>query len=284
MKLRSLTGLTLLALTTVAFAAPEDSAPEAPPEELNLLEIVSQGGIMMYPLALLSVVAVILIFLFFITIRRGTVVSDRYMRTAESLIRKRDYLGLVNYSSRRGECVARVTQKSIDFATKNSDASFGEIREVAEAEGSRQAGILSQRITYLSDVGTIAPMVGLLGTVIGMIRSFLEISRGNFEGPRQMKLAAGVSEALVTTASGLIIGITAMIFYSVFRGRVQRYISELEAASTHLMALLSAQFQRKVQSQSPPPSQATMPPEAYDVPLSQQPAPVRQNPDDIYGT
>jgi biopolymer transport protein ExbB len=279
MKHRPLTGLVLLALTAAASA--EESAPEAPPEDLNLLEIVSQGGIMMYPLALLSVAAVILIFLFFITIRRGTVVSDRYMRTAESLIRKRDYMGLVNYSSRRGECVARITQKSIDFATKNSDASFNEIREVAEAEGSRQAGILSQRITYLSDVGTIAPMVGLLGTVIGMIRSFLEISRGNFEGPRQMKLAAGVSEALVTTASGLVIGITAMIFYSIFRGRVQRYISELEAASTHLMALLSAQFQRRTTQPAPQP---TMPPEAYDVPVSQQPAPVRQNPDDVYGT
>ena len=279
MKHRPLTGLVLLALTAAASA--EESATDAPPEDLNLLEIVSQGGIMMYPLALLSVAAVILIFLFFITIRRGTVVSDRYMRTAERLIRKRDYMGLVNYSSRRGECVARITQKSIDFATKNSDASFNEIREVAEAEGSRQAGILSQRITYLSDVGTIAPMVGLLGTVIGMIRSFLEISRGNFEGPRQMKLAAGVSEALVTTASGLVIGITAMIFYSIFRGRVQRYISELEAASTHLMALLSAQFQRRTTQPAPQP---TMPPEAYDVPLSQQPAPVRQNPDDIYGT
>jgi biopolymer transport protein ExbB len=279
MKHRPLTGLVLLALTAAASA--EESATDAPSEDLNLLEIVSQGGIMMYPLALLSVAAVILIFLFFITIRRGTVVSDRYMRTAERLIRKRDYMGLVNYSSRRGECVARITQKSIDFATKNSDASFNEIREVAEAEGSRQAGILSQRITYLSDVGTIAPMVGLLGTVIGMIRSFLEISRGNFEGPRQMKLAAGVSEALVTTASGLVIGITAMIFYSIFRGRVQRYISELEAASTHLMALLSAQFQRRTTQPAPQP---TMPPEAYDVPLSQQPAPVRQNPDDIYGT
>ncbi|MDE0825937.1 MAG: MotA/TolQ/ExbB proton channel family protein [Akkermansiaceae bacterium] len=279
MKLRPLTGLVLLTLTAAASA--EESATDAPPEDLNLLEIVSQGGIMMYPLALLSVAAVILIFLFFITIRRGTVVSDRYMRTAERLIRKRDYMGLVNYSSRRGECVARITQKSIDFATKNSDASFNEIREVAEAEGSRQAGILSQRITYLSDVGTIAPMVGLLGTVIGMIRSFLEISRGNFEGPRQMKLAAGVSEALVTTASGLVIGITAMIFYSIFRGRVQRYISELEAASTHLMALLSAQFQRRT---TQPARQPTMPPEAYDVPLSQQPAPVRQNPDDVYGT
>ena len=278
MKLRTLTGLFLLALTGIASA---QEAADTPPEDLSLLEIVRDGGIMMYPLALLSVAAVILIFLFFITIRRGTVVSDRFMRTAESLIRKRDYLGLVNYASRRGECVARVTQKSLDFATKNSEAAFQEIREVAEAEGSRQAGILSQRITYLSDVGTIAPMVGLLGTVIGMIRAFLEISQGSFEGVRQMKLASGVSEALVTTASGLVIGIIAMIFYSIFRGRVQRYISELEAASTHLLALMSSQFQRT--PTRAPAAEAVLPPEQYDVPRSQQPAPIRPNPEGIYG-
>ena len=73
--------------------------------------------------------------------------------------------------------------------------------------------------------------MGLLGTVLGMIRAFLEINTGNVEVVRQMKLAGGVAEALVTTASGLSIGILAMIFYSVFRGRVQRYLSELEAAA-----------------------------------------------------
>ena len=244
MKFHTLTLSAALAFTATAVG--QDDAPPPPADpELKLLDILSEGGIMMYPLALLSVVAVVLVFLFFLTIRRGTVVSDRYMRTAEGLIRKRDYLGLVTFSNRRSESVARITQKTLDFATKNADASFTEIREVAEAEGSRQASKLTQRITYLSDIGTIAPMVGLLGTVIGMIKSFLEISQGNFEGIRQMKLASGVSEALVTTASGLVIGILAMIFYSIFRGRVQRYITELEAASTHLLALMSSQFQRQ---------------------------------------
>lgn len=279
MKLRSLTGLALLALTVTSFG---QEPAETRPEDLSLLEIIEAGGIMMFPLALLSMATVVLIFLFFITIRRGTVVSDRFMRTAESLIRKRDYLALVGYANRRGECVARITQKTLDFATKNSEAAFTEIREVAQAEGSRQSNILNQRITYLADIGTIAPMVGLLGTVIGMIKSFLEISAGNFEGVRQMELASGVSEALITTASGLVVGIIAMIFYSVFRGRVQRYVSELEAASTHLLALLSSQFQRP--SNYSPAPETTLPPEGYNVPRSQQPAPVRSNPDDSYGT
>ncbi len=200
---------------------------------------------MMYPLALLSIVALVLILLYFFTIRRNAVVSDKFMNAAEALIRKRDYLGLVAHCNRQNQSIARITEKTLDFMTKNTGTTFKEVREVAQAEGSRQAGILTHRISYLNDVGTIAPMAGLLGTVIGMIRAFMEIASGNYEGVHANKLAEGVYQALVTTASGLVIGITAVIFYSVFRGRVQKYIAELEAAATHLMALLSAQFNRR---------------------------------------
>ena len=97
-------------------------------------------------------------------------------------------------------------------------------------------------------VCSFAPLVGLLGTVVGMIKSFQEISSGDVTGVRQMQLAEGVYEALITTATGLMIGIPALIFYSIFRGRVQKYIAELEAAATHLMALLHSQVERQIES------------------------------------
>ena len=212
----------------------------------DIIEILSKGGFMMWPLAALSVICVVLILLYFFTIRRNAVVSDKFMSAAEALIRKRDYLGLVAQCQRQNQSVARITEKTLDFMTKNTGTTFKEVREVAQAEGSRQAGILTHRISYLNDVGTIAPMAGLLGTVIGMIRAFMEIADGNHEpGAHANKLAEGVYQALVTTASGLVIGITAVIFYSIFRGRVQKYIAELEAAATHLMALLAAQYNRR---------------------------------------
>lgn len=213
--------------------------------QTNFLKIVEAGGIMMVPLALISVVGVVLILLYLLTIRRNAVVSDNFMDTAEAMIRKRDFLGLIGFCKKQNESMARVTQKTLDFLTKYPSASFGEVREVAEAEGSRQAGLLSSRITYLADIGSIAPMIGLLGTVLGMIKSFLQISGGDVQGVRQMELAGGVSEALITTAAGLMIGIPALVFYSIFRGRVQKYIAELEAASTHLMALLHTQVEHQ---------------------------------------
>ena len=111
-------------------------------------------------------------------------------------------------------------------------------------------------------------MVGLLGTVLGMIKSFLQISSGDVQGVRQMELAEGVSEALITTAAGLMIGIPALVFYSVFRGRVQKYIAELEAAATHLMALLHSQVERQTHSPAYTPSQRTREDYAMPVPTS----------------
>lgn len=253
---------TLLALACSAAAQETDGVLA---KEMDFLQIVNAGGIMMVPLAVISVVGVVLVLVYLLTIRRNAVVSDRFMNAAEAMIRKRDYLGLIAYSHRRNESMARVTQKTLEFFTKYPGASFGEVREVAEAEGSRQAGLLSSRITYLSDIGSIAPMVGLLGTVLGMIKSFLNIAAGDVSGVRQMELAEGVSEALITTAAGLMIGIPALVFYSLFRGRVQKYIAELEAAATHLMALLHTQVERQQPSTPLGSSQRTR--DDYSMPL-----------------
>jgi len=211
-------------------------------QAIQFIALLKQGGVVMIPLAGLSFVAVLLIIYYMLTIRQGTVVSDKFMNAADALIRKQDYLGLIAVCNRENEAIARITYKTLDFATKNPTASFEEVREVTEAEGSRQASILNQRITYLADVGSVAPMVGLLGTVLGMIRTFNELNA--VQAQAQGLMSQGVSQALITTATGLSIGIPSLIFYSIFRGKVQKMISEMEAAMTHLMALLAAQYKR----------------------------------------
>jgi biopolymer transport protein ExbB len=278
MKRSILSFAVLLCGAQAAFAAETSKAPAA--KQMNFLDIINQGGIMMYPLALMSVIAVVLIFLYLLTIRRNAVVSDRFMNAAEAMVRKRDYLGLIAFCHRQNECMARVTQKTLDFFTKYPSASFGDVREVAEAEGSRQAGLLSSRITYLADIGSIAPMVGLLGTVLGMIKSFLQIAEGDVQGVRQMQLAEGVSEALITTAGGLVIGIPALVFYSLFRGRVQKYIAELEAASTHMMALLHTQVEHQVPQNQSSQSTSQRDRQDYSMPV---PSPLGNNRPDLHG-
>lgn len=213
--------------------------PDASASVVNLWQVLVSGGPVMIPLAGLSVLAVMLIFLYLITLRRGAVVSARYMQTADALIRKKDYLGLLAISNRHNESVARVVQRTMDFLTRNPKATMAEAREIAQAEGTRIAGSLNQQIAYLADIGAIAPMLGLFGTVLGMIKSFSVVA-SDIAATRPMMLAEGVAEALVTTAAGLLIGIPAMAAYAFFRGRVQALISDLEAASTQLIALISA--------------------------------------------
>jgi biopolymer transport protein ExbB len=220
-------------------------APENPyAAALTLDGFIQRTGIMAYPLIGLSMVTAFFIVLFTLTVRQGTVVSDAFMNSADALIRKQDYLGLLAVCNRRNECIARITAKTLDFATRNPSASFEEVKEVTEAEGNRQSSLLLARIAYLGDVGAVAPMIGLLGTTLGMITTFHEISNTQYGGSNQLGLAQGVSEALLCTASGLVIGIPALIFYAIFRGKVNRLISEMEAATTHIMALLAVQYKR----------------------------------------
>jgi biopolymer transport protein ExbB len=109
-------------------------------------------------------------------------------------------------------------------------------------------------------------MVGLLGTVFGMIEAFFQISSGAVPGVREMGLAEGVSKALIATAGGLAISIPALAFYSIFRGRVQKYISELEAAATHFVILLQTPPER--QPLQPCANPVTRPREDYAMPVA----------------
>lgn len=212
---------------------------------MNLLELVRSGGWAMVPLAFLSVVTVMLVLVFLFTLRRGAILTPHYMNTADVLLKKKDYLGLLAVSNRHSEVIARIVQRTLDFASKNPGASFDTIREIAETEGGAQAASLQHRITYLADIGMLSPMIGLLGTVVGIIRSFRELGSGNVAQSRDVLLASGVSEALIATATGLILGIIAMGFYSLFRNRVHSLISDMEIGSAHILGLLAMTFGKK---------------------------------------
>ncbi|HEX4085690.1 MAG TPA: MotA/TolQ/ExbB proton channel family protein [Chthoniobacteraceae bacterium] len=223
---------------------PEPALPAA--STTTLWDLVSSGGWAVIPLGVLSVITVMLVLTYLVTLRRGAVVSAHFMNTADVLLKKRDYHGLLAISSRHSEIVARIVQRTLDFATRNPNADYSIVREIAETEGATQAASLQHRILYLADIGMLAPMIGLLGTVVGIIRSFgVLASHQTAEASRNALLAGGVSEALIATAGGLILGITSMAFYAFFRGRVQRLISDLEIASTHILGLLALNYTKR---------------------------------------
>jgi biopolymer transport protein ExbB len=222
-----------------------------PKEEMTLLKLVESGGWMaMAPLGLMSVLAVMLVLVFLATLRRSAILTTHYMNTADVLLKKRDYLGLLAISSRHGEAVARVVQRTLDFVTKNPGASFDVVKGIAESEGSAQAASLQHRVTYLADIGTLSPMVGLFGTVVGIVKSFGSLGSGMVSQNRDWALASGVSQALVATGAGLIIGIVAFAFYALFRNKVQRLISDLEVAASHVIGLIALNYKKREPSRA----------------------------------
>src|SRR5213595_2189264 len=239
--------LVLAALASASSVmAQEPTPPLVPQHSQSVMETLVKAGPVMIPLFLLSIFFVMLVVVYLMTIRRGAVVSSGYMATADALLRKRDYLGLLAVSNRHGEAIARVVQKMLDFTTKNPHADFQQLREIAETEGTRVAASLNNRVIYLADIGMIAPLLGLLGTVLGIIRSFGALG-ADLGTARYVLLSKGISEALVNTCAGLSLGIPAMMAYAFFRGKAQKLISELESASTHVLALLSLGYDKRTE-------------------------------------
>ena len=205
------------------------------PETLS--KLLSAGGMVMIPLVLLSVITLALVLVYLVTLRRGAVAGSRFMSTSEALLSKGDLMGLLAISNRHRDIVAVIMTRTLEVLARNPTATDDQLREIAQTEGSREAALLNQRVAWLADIATIAPMLGLLGTVFGMIRSF-SVMANDVAASRPMLLAEGVAEALVATAAGLVIGIPAMAAYAWFRGRVQEMISEMEGATSLLLVKL----------------------------------------------
>jgi biopolymer transport protein ExbB len=229
-----LTGVVLLA--GVAWGQQPEAAEEAV-QQMRLSEIIATGGWVMYVLGAMSVIGLAMVIYFF-TVLRAEQVTPRAITTE-----LRDALAAGHAEQARAICLRRpapvtaVTLAALDYLDEAEQADAGLVKEVMEGEGSRQAALIQTQTSYLLDIGVIAPMVGLLGTVLGMLTAFnavaLDIARA-----KPIYLAQGVSQALITTAGGLIVGIPAMIFYAYFRGHTSKLIARLETVAAELMPLL----------------------------------------------
>ncbi len=235
-------GARALAQGTNAPAATSGSVVEqsyAAGARIPAREFVQNLGVLKYPLLACSVLTVALILYFLVVLRLNQVVPRQFYR------RLMDEIATGQIEDMRWECesnrspFANVALAAIDYVQKVPNPDPALLKDVMEGEGARQAEVIEGQIQYLLDVVSVAPMLGLLGTVFGMTRAFKGVAQG-LASAKPIMLAGGVAEALYTTAVGLIISITALIFYAIFRRLASKLVSQLELASIDVLTALNS--------------------------------------------
>jgi biopolymer transport protein ExbB len=171
-------------------------------------------------------------------------ISLRSRRVVPRLFIERFLLQLRENALDRGDALARCEDESSHVARVFAAAvrKWGkpavEVEQAVLDEGERIGNVLRRYLRVLNGVSTVSPLLGLLGTVWGMIQSFNVIATSPAMGRAEM-LAGGISVALITTAAGLLVAIPAMIFYLYFVGRVDRLIMEIDHYGQELVNLIS---------------------------------------------
>ena len=228
---------TLEAGAAIASAATEPAGITGLPEVMTLREVVELGGWPMYVLGVMSLVGVALIFYYFFILRTNHVMPRRFVARLREVLRRGAWSEAHDLCAKSVAPVAAISLSAIDYAQSVDRPDAALIKEVIEGEGGRQAALIHNQIQYLQDIAVIAPMIGLLGTVLGMLKAFNAVA-ADLARATPMQLAQGVSQALITTAAGLMVGIPAMIAYAYFRNRSARLLASLESASAELLTLL----------------------------------------------
>jgi biopolymer transport protein ExbB len=224
-----------------ACAAEAASAAAALPANGNTLtsvmDLLGAAGWTMYIIIGLSVVAMALTFYFVFTLRTEVLFPEALLRKLEVAAAEGKVKEMRETCLASDAPAAKMLLNALEHFEMENKASYELLSGAVEDEGARQAGAMWSRVQYLLDIGVVAPMVGLLGTVFGMVRSFsgMKTELGNVI---PTELAHGVSQALVCTAGGLVLAIPAMLLYAVFRSRVLALVSELEGSCGRVLRRL----------------------------------------------
>lgn len=204
-----------------------------PDQAISFWNLVMAGGPLMIPLVICSVIAIYIFVERLLTVNRANVSSDSFMGKIKELVVRGDINGAKVLCAQYDTPVARMIEKGVSrigSPLKNIEAS---IENVGKIEVFR----LEKNLSVLATIAGAAPMIGFLGTVIGMVSAFIAIAQE--EGSVSPKLLAdGIYTAMVTTVAGLIVGIIAYLGYNFLVTRVSKVIHRMEYSSIEFIDLL----------------------------------------------
>ena len=197
-------------------------------------EFIDQGGILMWPIMLCSIVGLAVIVERFLSLHRATIDTREFMDTMRTVLRQNRIQDAIEICDETEGPIARITKAGILKHNRSKE----DIREAIEDAGHLEIPRLERYMSALATCANIAPLLGLLGTVAGMIKAFAQIQYKQGQ-VNPSDLAEGISNALVTTAAGLTVAIPALVVYNYFVTRVDNMIVEMEISSSELVELLT---------------------------------------------
>lgn len=203
-------------------------------EELSILELASKGGWIMGVLALMSIVAVYIFVERFLAIRNAGKDDKLFMDRIRDYIKNNDVKSAINFCRVTNTAAARIIERGISRMGKPA----AEIQAAIENTGDLEIAIMERRLPVLATIAGGAPMIGFLGTVIGMVEAFWQMSNagGNID---ISLLSRGIYQAMITTVGGLVVGIISLFAYNYLVAKVDSVVNEIEAKSLTFMDIIS---------------------------------------------
>ncbi len=227
-------------------AAPALEVPDAEPVEEEAGRTVADwfemGGWVMWVLVVCSVLVLTLVLERLWALRRGAVIPRRFMKGVMEHWRRSEIPQVVALCGSADHAIARVLRSGLI----HFDEGLARVEDAVGVAGDHEAQLLRRNLPVLGALGNIATMLGLLGTVLGMIESFEIIAETGTGDAREV--AGGIFQALVTTAAGLMVGITAVAFHSYLRRKVEVLEIDLGETSIRLLETLAVEGGLKAES------------------------------------
>ena len=192
-----------------------------------------RGGPVMIPIVLCSVIALAIVIERFINLREDKVIPKDFFNRVKGLLLEGHINEVLSICSKSNMPIAKVIEAGIMKYYFGRD----EIKEAVEDAGRHEVAYLEKYLNLMSMIAGVAPLLGLLGTVTGMIKMFNVVSMGGIGQPQQ--LSGGIAEALITTVAGLVVAIPTTVFHNIFSDRADRLILKMEKSSLELTEILS---------------------------------------------
>lgn len=221
-----------------ATTAPADAAPEVGTSHRSLLGVLQDGGVLMYPLFGCSFVLLVFTFERAISLRTGRIIPGPFVKRFIHQLQEgqldRDEALLVCEEN------GSPTAKIFSAAARKWGRPAVEVEQAVIDAGERAAGDLRRYLRVFSGIATISPLMGLLGTVFGIIRAFNHVASYDSAGRMEM-LSKGIGEALITTAFGLSVAIPAVVLQLYFVSRVDRLVIQIDSRGQDVVNTISAE-------------------------------------------